>query len=101
MNERQPDLRRPVTGPYRQSRWAAAWECVFGLVAKGTMVLAVLIMVAISILTGDAGGTGPLPLPTTRKGWWRLLLVLTLAIAIVAATLYFMKRSGGRLPAGS
>lgn len=65
------------------------------------MVLAVLIMVAISIFTGDAGDAGSLPWPTTRKGWLRLLLVLTLAIAIVAATLYFMKRGGGHHLAGS
>ncbi|KWO25396.1 hypothetical protein DF118_14870 [Burkholderia stagnalis] len=100
MNDRQPDLRRPVTGPYRQSRWAAALEYVFGLVAKGTMVLAVLIMVAISIITGDAGGIGSMPWPRTRKGRWRLLLVPALSVAIVAATLYFMKRGGGHL-AGS
>ncbi|KVN33341.1 hypothetical protein WJ63_04965 [Burkholderia pyrrocinia] len=100
MNDRQPDLRRPVAGPYRQSRWAAALECVFGLVAKGTMVLAVLMMVAISIFSGDVGGADSLSLPTTRKGWWRLLLVLALLIAGAAATLYFLKRSGGHL-AGS
>lgn len=75
-------------------------KCVFGLVAKGTMVLAVIVMVAISIFTGDAGGAGSLQWPRTRKGRWRLLLVPALSVAIVVATLYFMKRGGGHL-AGS
>ncbi|MBN3817138.1 hypothetical protein G3N57_11200 [Paraburkholderia sp. Se-20369] len=100
MSDRQPDLRRPVAGPYRQPRWVAALESVFGFVAKGTMALAVLVLVAIAFFTGDAWEAGSPPLPTTRKGWWRLLMVLALLIAIVAAALYFMKRGGGHL-AGS
>ena len=44
----KPNLRRPVTGPYRQSRWAGALEVAFGWVAKGTMVLVGLGMVALA-----------------------------------------------------
>ncbi|MCA8252068.1 hypothetical protein LGM89_02210 [Burkholderia sp. AU31624] len=61
----KPDLRRPVTGPYRQSRWAGALEIAFGWVAKGTMVLVGLGMVALAALTGDVSAL--VDLPTTKK----------------------------------
>ncbi|KVO42358.1 hypothetical protein WJ85_24670 [Burkholderia ubonensis] len=88
MNDRKPELWRPVAGPYRQSRWAAVLESLFGFVAKGTMALAALIAVVLAILSGD--GLELVSQPTTKKGWMRLLLVLAAVIALVFAVLYFM-----------
>ncbi|KWC32557.1 hypothetical protein WL48_21260 [Burkholderia ubonensis] len=92
MNDRKPELWRPVTGPYRQSRWAAVLESLFGFVAKGTMALAALIAVVLAILSGD--GLELVSPPTTKKGWMRLLLVLAAVIALVFAVLYFMEPGG-------
>ncbi|AYZ62487.1 hypothetical protein EGY31_03980 [Burkholderia multivorans] len=89
MNDRKPELRRPVAGPYRQSRWAAALESLFGFVAKGTVALAALIAVVLAILSGE--GLDLVSPPTTKKGWMRLLLVLAALIALVFAVLYFME----------
>ncbi|KVQ74896.1 hypothetical protein WK05_08880 [Burkholderia ubonensis] len=89
MNDRKPELRRPVAGPYRQSRWAAVLESLFGFVAKGTMALAALIAVVLAILSGE--GLELVSPPTTKKGWMRLLLVLAAVIALVFAVLYFME----------
>ncbi|KVD28328.1 hypothetical protein WK10_28515 [Burkholderia ubonensis] len=89
MNDRKPELWRPVTGPYRQSRWAAVLESLFGFVAKGTMVLAALIAVVLAILSGE--GLELVSPPTTKKGWMRLLLVLAAVIALVFAVFYFME----------
>ncbi|WP_431824840.1 hypothetical protein [Burkholderia sp. F1] len=63
-------------------------ESLFGFVAKGTMALAALIAVALAILAGD--GFELVSLPTTKKGWLRLLLVLAALIALVFAVLCFM-----------
>ncbi|KVC77719.1 hypothetical protein WI75_15425 [Burkholderia ubonensis] len=89
MNDRKPELWRPVAGPYRQSRWAAVLESLFGFVAKGTMVLAALIAVVLAILSGE--GLELVSPPTTKKGWMRLLLVLAAVIALVFAVFYFME----------
>ncbi|QTD92154.1 hypothetical protein [Burkholderia anthina] len=84
---RKPDLRRPVAGPDRQSRWMAALEVAFGWVAKGAMVLAGLAVVALMVLTGDASGVSDLP--GTRKGWLYLLLVSIVVLALLFAFLYY------------
>ncbi|QVN21344.1 hypothetical protein [Burkholderia pyrrocinia] len=94
----KPDLRRPISGPYRQSRWAAVLEVAFGWVAKGTMVLAGLAVVAMMGLTGDLGGLSDLP--TTRKGWLYLLLILVVAVALVFAVHHYWLRPTGARPAG-
>ncbi|EKS9798583.1 MULTISPECIES: hypothetical protein [Burkholderia] len=83
----KPDLRRPVTGPYRQSRWAGALETAFGWVAKGTMVLVGLGMVALAALTGDVSALADLP--TTKKGWLYLLLVVIGVVALIFALHHF------------
>ncbi|WP_226201540.1 hypothetical protein [Burkholderia sp. AU30280] len=93
-----PDLRRPVTGPYRQSRWAGALEVAFGWVAKGTMVLAGLAMVALMALTGDV--SAPADLPTTKKGWLYLLLAMIGAVALIFAVHHYWPRPPGARPAG-
>ncbi|AWV03622.1 hypothetical protein DM992_30905 [Burkholderia sp. JP2-270] len=95
----KPDLRRPVAGPYRQSRWAAVLEAAFGWVAKGTMVLAGLAMVAVMALTGDLGGLTDL-LPTTRKDWLYLLLILVVAVALIFAVRHYWLPPGSARPAG-
>ncbi|WP_175779861.1 hypothetical protein [Burkholderia cenocepacia] len=94
----KPDLRRPVGGPYRQSRWAAGLEAGFGWVAKGTLVLAGLAMVALAALTGDVSALADLP--STRKGWLYLLLILIAAVALIFALHHYWVRPTGMRPAG-
>ncbi len=65
----------------------AALEVAFGWVAKGTMVLAGLAVVVLMALTGDASGVSDLP--STRKGWLYLLLVLIASLALLFAFLYY------------
>ncbi len=65
----------------------AAPEVAFGWVAKGTMVLAGLAVVALMALTGDASGVSDLP--NTRKGWSYLLPVLIVVLALLFAFLYY------------
>ncbi|VWB43680.1 hypothetical protein BLA23254_01957 [Burkholderia lata] len=83
----KPDLRRPVAGPYRQPRWAGVLEVAFGWVAKGTMVLLGLGMAVLMVLTGDASALADLP--TTRKGWLYLLLVVIVAVALIFAAHHY------------
>ncbi|QTO20659.1 hypothetical protein [Burkholderia seminalis] len=94
----KPDLRRPVAGPYRQSRWAAGLEAAFGWVAKGTLVLAGLAMVALMALTGDVGAVTDLP--STRKGWLYLLLILVVALALIFTVYHYWLHPAGARPAG-
>ncbi|RQS85773.1 hypothetical protein [Burkholderia seminalis] len=94
----KPDLRRPVAGPYRQSRWAAGLEAVFGWVAKGTLVLAGLAMVALMALTGDVGAVTDLP--STRRGWLSLLLILVVALALIFTVYHYWLHPAGARPAG-
>ncbi|KVE07450.1 hypothetical protein KPA94_27085 [Burkholderia semiarida] len=94
----KPDLRRPVAGPYRRSRWAAGLEVVFGWVAKGTWALAGLTMIALAALTGDVGAVTDLP--TTRKGWLYLLLILVVMVALIFAVHHYWLRPASVRPAG-
>ncbi|MCA7968375.1 hypothetical protein LGM42_00570 [Burkholderia sp. AU39826] len=94
----KPDLRRPVAGPYRRSRWAAGVEVGFGWVAKGTFVLAGLALVALAALTGDVGAVTDLP--TTRKGWLYLLLILVVMVALIIAVHHYWLRPASVRPAG-
>ncbi|MGU3781385.1 hypothetical protein [Burkholderia metallica] len=94
----KPDLRRPVAGPYRQSRWAAVLEVVFGWVAKGTMVLLGLGVAALAVLTGDVSALTDLP--TTKKGWLYLLLAVVVAVALIFAVHHYWLRPAGMRPAG-
>ncbi|WP_069706367.1 hypothetical protein [Burkholderia seminalis] len=94
----KPDLRRPVAGPYRQSRWAAGLEAAFGWVAKGTLVLAGLAMVALMALAGDVGAVTDLP--STRKGWLYLLLILVVALALIFTVYHYWLHPAGARPAG-
>ena len=80
---RKPDLRRPVAGPYRQSRLMSALTIAIGGVAKGVMVLAGLVIMVLMALGGVPD------LPSTRKGWLQLLLTLAVLFALVFAFLYF------------
>lgn len=80
---RKPDLRRPVAGPYRQSRLMSALTIAFG----GVLVLAGLVIVVLMALGGVPD------LPSTRKGWLQLLLTLAVLFALVFAFLYFWPSS--------
>ncbi|NTX28383.1 hypothetical protein HT746_14770 [Burkholderia pyrrocinia] len=62
------------------------------------MVLAGLAVVAMMALTGDLGGLSDLP--TTRKGWLYLLLILVVAVALVFAVHHYWLRPTGAHPAG-
>ncbi|RQS37215.1 hypothetical protein DIE03_01245 [Burkholderia sp. Bp8992] len=86
----KPDLRRPVAGPYRQSRWATGLEAAFGWVAKGTLVLVGLAVAALAALTGDVGALADLP--STRKGWLYLLLILVVTVALIFAVHHYWLR---------
>ncbi len=94
----KPDLRRPVAGPYRQSRWAGVLELAFGWVAKGTMVLLGLGLAALAALTGDVSALADLP--TTRKGWLYLLLAVVGAVGLIFAVHHYWLRPIGVYPAG-
>ncbi|CAB3748913.1 hypothetical protein B7G54_00350 [Burkholderia puraquae] len=94
----KPDLRRPVSGPYRQSRWASGLEAAFGWVAKGTMVLAGLALAAMMALTGDLGALADLP--TTKKGWLYLLLAIVAGCALIFAVHHYWLRPAGVRAAG-
>ncbi|MHA6846929.1 hypothetical protein [Ralstonia syzygii] len=48
-------------------------ETVFGWLAKGTLALVGVALVVLSMLSG---GVGVPDLPTTRKGWGRLLMAV-------------------------
>ncbi len=73
-------------------------EAAFGWVAKGTLVLAGLAMVALAALTGDVGGLTDLP--STRKGWLYLLLIVVVAVALIFAVHHYWLRPAGMRPAG-
>ncbi len=94
----KPDLRRPVAGPYRQSRWSGVLELAFGWVAKGTMLLLGLGLAALAALTGDVGALADLP--TTRKGWLYLLLAVVGGVALIFAVHHYWLRPIGVYPAG-
>ncbi|VWC29368.1 hypothetical protein BLA13014_06172 [Burkholderia aenigmatica] len=94
----KPDLRRPVAGPYRQSRWAGVLELAFGWVAKGMMVLLGLGLAALAALTGDVSALADLP--TTRKGWLYLLLAVVGAVGLIFAVHHYWLRPIGVYPAG-
>ncbi|EKS9889914.1 hypothetical protein BTK96_006988 [Burkholderia pyrrocinia] len=62
------------------------------------MVLAGLAMVALMALTGDLGGLTDLP--TTRKGWLYLLLILVVAVALIFAVRHYWLPPASARPAG-
>ncbi|HDR9508937.1 TPA: hypothetical protein QDC03_004060 [Burkholderia cepacia] len=62
------------------------------------MVLAGLAMVALMALTGDLGGLTDLP--TTRKGWLYLLLILVVAVALIFAVRHYWLPPARARPAG-
>ncbi|MGF6998478.1 hypothetical protein [Paraburkholderia sp. GAS32] len=62
----------------------------FVLVAKATMVIGVLVLVILAILGLATGSVdGSTDIPTTRKGWRNLLLVILALAIIVALGVYF------------
>ncbi|WP_175665783.1 hypothetical protein ACN9MG_32410 [Burkholderia ambifaria] len=53
-------------------------EVIFGGLAKGTLVVAAIIVAILAVLSGDASGLTDLP--TTRKQWLYFLLVVLLVL---------------------
>ncbi|AOR70778.1 hypothetical protein BBJ41_25015 [Burkholderia stabilis] len=90
-SKKNPEFRRPTVGP-RRSTWPYRFlELFFGTLAKATMAVVFLALVALEVLSGGAGATD---LPSTRKGWRNLLLVILLMFVVVAAGIYlFSPRS--------
>ncbi|MGE8575589.1 MAG: hypothetical protein ACN6QT_10865 [Burkholderia contaminans] len=73
-------------------------EVAFGWVAKGTMVLVGLGMIALAALTGDVGALADLP--TTKKGWLTLLLVVFALVVLIIAVHHYCPWPRGARPAG-
>ncbi|WP_256217863.1 hypothetical protein [Burkholderia contaminans] len=73
-------------------------EVAFGWVAKGTMVPVGLGMVALAALTGDMGALADLP--TTKKGWLALLLVVFALVVLIIAVHHYWPWPRGARPAG-
>jgi len=61
---------------------------VFGWVAKGTLVLAGLVLAGLAMVVLMAPAGAP-DLPSTRKGWLSLLLAVAVLFALILAFLYF------------
>ncbi|MGF6840321.1 hypothetical protein QF001_004188 [Paraburkholderia youngii] len=59
------------------------------------MVIAVLLLVALEIFSGGTGG-GIGDLPTTRRGWRNLLLVMLTILIVVALGIYFFSPTASR-----
>lgn len=77
-------MNQPPHGmPNRTSRFAKFAEVLFGGLAKGTMALAAIILVVLAVLSGNFDGLTDLP--TTRKGWGYVLLVIVVVFIGVIA----------------
>lgn len=82
--DRGPEFRRPSVGPYRKTRFSRFLEIFFGVLAKGTKAVAILITIALCLLVEGSGISGGLP--CTRRGWLVLLgtvLIITLLIFLL------------------
>ncbi|VWB78817.1 hypothetical protein BPS26883_03757 [Burkholderia pseudomultivorans] len=89
----EPDLRRPVSGPYRQSRWSTALARIFGAVSKGMMIVAMLAFeILVAAMGGSAGFSGA---PATKEGRWRGRLVFVACVALIAALYWWQKHAAG------
>ncbi|CAM2143916.1 protein of unknown function [Pararobbsia alpina] len=73
------------------SRSVRAVEGFFGGLAKGTMILAAIVVVVLGALGGDIPFTD---LPGTRKEW--LLFLLFVLLAIAGGTAFLMLRHSPR-----
>ncbi|WP_152036635.1 hypothetical protein [Burkholderia pyrrocinia] len=86
-SKKNPEFRRPTVGP-RRSAWPYRFsELFFGALAKATMVFALLAVIALEVLSGGAGASAS-DLPSTRKGWRNLFLVIFLIFVVVAVGIY-------------
>ncbi|MDS0858067.1 hypothetical protein NUV25_10140 [Burkholderia pseudomultivorans] len=89
----EPDLRRPVSGPYRQSRWSTALARIFGAVFKGVMIVAMLAFAVLMALIG--GGADFLGAPAANEGRWCRRLAFVACATLIAALYWWQKRSTG------
>lgn len=87
-SRKHPEFRRPTVGP-RRSTWLSHFaELFFGMLAKATMVIAALVVLALVLLSGGAALS---ELPTTRRGWRNLLLVLLVILMAVAIGMHVVR----------
>lgn len=79
--DKEPEFRRPPARQTRPSSWLSFIEIFFGALAKMTMTMLGLIVVVFSIFGG-----GLIDLPTTRKEFKALLVILVVVgIGVVLA----------------
>ncbi|MFL9861527.1 hypothetical protein PQR72_38330 [Paraburkholderia madseniana] len=89
-SNKNPEFRRPTVGPRRSGSPYRLAELFFALVAKATMAIGVLVVVILAILGLATGSVdGFTDIPTTRKGWRNLLLVILALAIVVALGVYF------------
>ncbi|MGU7776363.1 hypothetical protein ACV229_40215 [Burkholderia sp. MR1-5-21] len=88
-SNKHPEFRRPAVGP-RRSTWPYRFaELFFGTLAKATMVVALLLYIAVELFSAGTGaGTSISNLPTTRRGWRYLFLVLLLIFMLIVGYIY-------------
>lgn len=88
-SNKHPEFRRPVVGP-RRSTWPYRFaELFFGALAKATMVVALVTVIALEFLSGGSGmGASLSDLPATRRGWRNLFLVVFLIFIVIAGGIY-------------
>lgn len=88
LSTKHREFRRPMVRP-RRSTWPhRIAELCFGTLAKATMVIAALVVVALAALEG---GVFFSDLPTTRRGWRNLFLIILVAVMIIAIGIYLVQ----------
>lgn len=90
-SNKHPEFRRPPVGP-RRSAWPYRFaELFFGMLAKTTVAIAVLLLIALELLSGGSGTGGSLSdLPATRRGWRNLLLAVFAIAVVIAFGIYLL-----------
>jgi hypothetical protein len=95
-SNKSPEFRRPRVGPHRSAWLARFLELFFGAVAKLTMVVALLVFIAIELLSGGTGaGASLCDLPTTRKGRRNLFAIVVLIFIGIVGGIYLFKPTVG------
>lgn len=89
MFERGPNLRDPIKSPFRQTWLRRFVEIFFAGIAKATLGIAILIVLALAVLSGEAGGGGAFP--TERRARFRAFLTLVVIAAILIGSVYFVR----------
>jgi hypothetical protein len=81
------EFRRPSVGS-RRSTWLSRFaELLFGAIAKGTVVIAALPLIALEVLSGGMGASLS-DLPATRRGWRNLFVAVLVILMIIVGGIY-------------